>query len=232
MTRGWRRLPHYAPADLLAPGCTCDDVAVTDRLFDEARAIGEQIHTLMLADERLMAIGLTLLASLASIAIAQEKPYLLMALPFALAVLLCFIAQQHGRILGLGGYKSILEEAIHRRSGVPVPGWELAIAQRLHRERAVISLRALVVAFYLASIYVAMNQAALTASPGHWGHRRSTVYIAVSAASVVVATAASLVAARAARHQFETVAGIARRELLDAWVCPVHGALEANDQRP
>ena len=95
--------------------CSCGDTRVTDRLIDEARTIGDQIHTLMLADERLMAVGLTLLAALASVAVAQNKPYFLMALPFALAVLLCFVGQQHGRILGLGGYKSVLEEAIHRR---------------------------------------------------------------------------------------------------------------------
>jgi hypothetical protein len=222
IVRALRRSPKYSSL-VDNSRCTCDDDAVTSRLFAEATTIGEQVHSLMLADERLMAVGLTLLASLASIAVAQHKPYLLMALPFALGVLFCFIEQQHGRILGLGGYKSVLEAAIARRTGVPVPAWETAIAPRLHRERAVMSLRALVVAFFIASAYAAQRQAVLTTHAKSWGHEQSTVYIILTAASIVVAGVASVASAKAARGQFETVAGIARASLLDRWVCPQHG---------
>src|SRR5437867_1862470 len=108
---------------------------ITSSLIDEARAAGDKISDLVLADERMLATGVSVLGVAASVAIGSGKTYLLMALPFALATLICFIEFIHVNLMALGGYKAVLEEAIEVRLGVPVVAWETSVAPSIHRAR-------------------------------------------------------------------------------------------------
>ena len=209
-------IDNNAPTFRPTPDATSAEV--TKWLVEECRDTGNRVKDLLLSDEKLLATGFTLLSAASSVAIASGKAQLLMALPFALSVLFCCVEYQHCHVMALGGYKAILEEAIKTRIGVPVIAWETIIAPTQHRGRAVMAVRTLVVAFYLGSIYAAGYQAVSTATPRHWGHNHSTLYIVLTASSIVLGAVASLIALRAARHEFSRVAAVARAELLGPWV--------------
>lgn len=193
-------------------------MAVTEQLVQEARDVGRQIGSLMLADERMLATGVGLLGTASLLAIANGKPQTLTALPFALSLLFCFVEYQHSNVLALGGYKSVLEEAIALRLGAPVPAWESAIAPHLHRDRAIMMVRTLVVIFYVVSIGIALYELRGITKQGHWGHDHAMLYSVLIIGSILVGSAACMVAERSATRQYARVAQITRRELLNLWI--------------
>lgn len=196
---------------------TYDDPQVDAWLVEEARDAGRRIHELLLADERMLATGFTLLGAAASVAVANDKTHFLMALPFALSVLFCFVEYQHSHVMSLGGYKAVLEEAIDTRVGVPITAWEMTIAPTLHRARGVRMVLTLVVTFYLASVGIALQQAFATSEPSHWGHEHSSTYIVLTILSILFGGIASVIARRAAAAQFVRVRNTTRAELLHRW---------------
>jgi hypothetical protein len=191
---------------------------INDWLVDEAVEVGKRIADLMKADERLLATGFALISAAASVAVANGKPFFLMAVPFALSLLFTFVEYQHSLVMGLGGYKSVLEQAVHDRVGVPVQAWEHVIAPKIHRAPAVLAVRLLASVFYAASVYAALNQALATQDPGSWGHEDSTLYLILTIASIAVGAAAMGVALYGAQTQYETIREITERELLPLWL--------------
>jgi len=190
---------------------------VTKWLIEESRELGKQIDAGLAADERLLVLGTTLLSVCATVAVVNHRAYVLMALPFALSFLTAFVEYQHAKVLGLGGYKAVLEEAIAVRAGVPVVAWEHVVAPTLHAGRAVLSVRGMSVAFYLVAVFAAEVQAFATLIPGRYGHDHATSFIIATNVSILVGAGATLVALRDATTQYDAVASIARAELFDRW---------------
>lgn len=194
-----------------------DPQVITAWLIDEADRVGDRIADLLKADERFLSIGFTLIATAASVAVANEKAYFLMAVPFAFSLLFCFIGYQHHHLMGLGGYKSVIEQAIYLRTGVPVLAWELAIAPTLHRSPAVLAVRMLAVTFWIASIIGAVLQALATRDAGSWGHAHSTLYVGLTIASIVVGAVGAFVGEYTAKLEVSRVRKLAQETLLRAW---------------
>src|ERR1039457_5551402 len=99
------------------------DDEITKLLVEEYQETRKRITEFMVVDERLLATGVSVLATAASVAIGTGRTYFLLAVPLAFAAVLCFADFSHSEVLALGGYNAALEEAIEVRTGVPVSGW-------------------------------------------------------------------------------------------------------------
>ncbi len=194
-----------------------DDDIGTDFLVQEARDVGQQIHAIELAEEKLIAIGVTIVVGAAGLAIAKGEGHALMLLPFALSLLYCFVEVQHSHLMARGGYKAVLEQAIRVRTGIPISGWETAIAPRLHKDWAIAMVRASVVMLYAASAVVAIYQANLTYRKGQWGYGSGRLYLSLTLGSIVFGGTAAAIATWATTRQYARVASIARAELFEGW---------------
>jgi hypothetical protein len=162
-------------------------------------------------------LGITIIVAIATLVVRDHNAQFLMAMPFALALFLCFVETQHANLMALGGYKAVLEEAIERRTGCPVSTWESTIAPRMHAAIPIASFRVTVVVVYLASIGVAVHEAFLTLRKGHWGHEAAHMYVALTIVSILIGSLAALLSVRAASRQFDRVASITREGALPAW---------------
>jgi hypothetical protein len=190
---------------------------VTDLLVQEARDAADRIHTLMLADERLMATGITLLSLAASVAIAKGKAYLLVGLPYAMATLFCFVEYMHLGAIALGGYKATLEEAIALRVGTPVIAWESHVAKQIHRAKTGWATRILIGVAYVASISIALIEALQTRTPGRWGSEHSRLVITLTSLSIALGTIAIGIVLWGVSREFDRVRARTRNELLPDW---------------
>jgi hypothetical protein len=197
-----------------------DGDKVTEWLIDEARDAGRRISEVMSVDEKVLATGITVIGLAATVAVAQQKPYLLMAIPGALAALFCFIAYRYAEAFAISGYKVVLERAIRKRlGGIPVVAWESEIARRRYKSPATLLLGVVLTALYVGASYLAVTQARATEHPHHWGHSHSGLLVALTIGSIAagaVVAASALWQAIAERARTEN---FAQERLYPAWIC-------------
>src|SRR5438552_4062342 len=125
-----------------------DDTDVTKLLIEHYNEIANRLAQFMLLDERLMAIGVSVIAGAASVAIGSGKTYFLLVVPVALACLFLFVDFLHAEVLALGGYNAVLEEAIQNRVGTPISGWERVVAPSRHNAMPAVLVRVVAVVVY------------------------------------------------------------------------------------
>jgi hypothetical protein len=194
------------------------DQRVTDLLVQESRDAADRIHTLMLADERLMATGVSLLGLAASVAIAKGKSYLLVGLPYAMATLFCFVEFMHLGAVALGGYKATLEEAIAARVRNPVIAWESHVAKQIHRAKTGWATRILIGLAYCASVVLALIEALRARTPRHWGSSHAPLLITLTSVSIAIGTIAIGFVLWGVSHEFDRVRALTRAQLYPNWV--------------
>lgn len=103
-------------------------------LLREAEGTAAAIRSLFLFSERVIALGLSLLALGASVGVAQDAQEVLVALPFGVISLAGYGLVHLGtELLMLGGYRRYLEESINDLVGGDALTWESKVVPKLRR---------------------------------------------------------------------------------------------------
>lgn len=191
-----------------------DDAKIVEYLVAECRDTGGRLTAYLLLGERVLATSLAVLSLAAGLAVNAKKPYLLMGLPLAFAIVIMYIIYLNTEAISLGGYKAALEEEITRRLGQPVMFWESKVASMQHRSLPQYSMRVVTCLFFAGSIVVALVQAFGTQTPKHWGHHFAAWYVGGTVGSVFVSIAAIAVSAIFEMKSHRHTATLARAVLL------------------
>jgi hypothetical protein len=200
------------------PTSRMGELDITDLLVQEYRDSGERIVRFMLLDERLMATGVTLIGVAASVAIANGKTYFLIAVPTALASLFCFISYVHAETVALGGYRSVLEQALKERLKTQVFGWETFIAPARHRAYTSGLTRLMSIVIFIAAIIAALVEASKSLNRGHWGHPHGTLVVTATSVSVLISLVAVIGTWLYLSREYQHVRGLTLQHLLNNWI--------------
>jgi hypothetical protein len=195
-----------------------DKSDITKLLVDDYNEAGKRLTQFMVLDERLLATGVSVISAAASVAIGSGKTYFLLVVPVALAFLFLVIDFLHAEVLALGGYRSVLEEAIETRIGTPISGWERHVAPLRHAARTTAMTRVVAATIYLASVCAALVEASNTTNAKHWGSDHSTLVLTASTLSIAVSGAAVLVSKARLRSEYRRVREATSASLLTKWV--------------
>lgn len=186
---------------------------VTELLIAEYSSATQRLTQVMLLGERVLTIGVAVLTLAANVAIVQDKDYVLVGLPFAIATLLTYLTYLNTEVMGLGGYRAAIEEVVNDRVGGPVALWESSIASVRHRSRAAYALAVLLCVVWLGTVFVAMAIAVDGGRRGHWAENHSMLAVIGTAASIVVGVIAVIVATMERIREHERVRHFAQTRL-------------------
>lgn len=157
-----------------------------DWLIDECRDAGSRISALTTSGDRILAVGSTVIALTATVAIGGGKSYLLMWLPLGVSIVISYGLYLNNMTRALIGYKIGLEQEIERRVGVPLIAWQSRINRGSGSGRHVKGILLLGATTYLASVGIGLAQALRALSPGAWGSERAWLYVVLTSASVAI----------------------------------------------
>ncbi|KFF58025.1 hypothetical protein JF66_21720 [Cryobacterium sp. MLB-32] len=163
-----------------------DTEKIVDLLVKEAQDQGVRLTTYLVLGERVLTMGVTLLALLGTLVVINGQSYVLIGGPFALCVLVTYVLHLNTEAVSLGGYKSALETEVNRRVGSPVQFWESQIAHRRHVDISTFAFRLSLSFLFISSSVVAIHQALRTNEVGQWGHSYSSWIITSTILSILV----------------------------------------------
>jgi hypothetical protein len=192
---------------------------VTGWLIDECRDAGRRISDVRTLDEKVVATGVTVIGLAGTVAVAQGKPYLLMALPSAFAALYCFIAYRYAEAFAVSGYKAVLERAIAERlGGIPIDAWESEIAPSGYDIPSTLVLGTVMTLAFAGACALAILQAFKTRDLHHWGHANSTLLISLTIGSIVAGVALAAAGFWQAAGARRRAMHVAETRLFPSWV--------------
>ena len=115
-------------------------------LIDEYNRVATNIRTIESANDKIIGIGVTIVAAALTYGIQYKINEIFLILPTAISVVFSYSVLQYRHVFWLGGYNRAIEETINRIAGITVIAWE-AIVQSNRGRLSFINI-------YLGSLYI------------------------------------------------------------------------------
>lgn len=128
-------------------------------LAEECRTCGESIRTLFLATEKVIGLGLAIMAAGMAYGLKEGIHEILVLLPVGIFGVLLYGIYISTEILSLGGYRRYLEEGINAAFGEAIFYWESGIAEKRHSDFVRYALHFVYLLFLAVTIYVSCRTA-------------------------------------------------------------------------
>ena len=138
-------------------------------LIKECDTIGQGIRTLILAGERVVALGFAVIAAGLTFGIKEKIDEILLFLPFAVFGVLLYGIHIFTEVMSLGGYKRNLEEKINVILGENLLLWELFLAKERHGAFGKTILNLVYAFFLVLTIFISLSTAWRNYTKGTFG---------------------------------------------------------------
>jgi len=128
-------------------------------LIKECDSVGQEIKTLFLASEKVIGLGLAIIAAGLTFGLKEKINEILLFLPIAVLGVMLYGVHIFTELMSLGGYKCYLEERINTILGENILLWESFIAKERHRAFITYFLHFVYLLFLASTIYISLNTA-------------------------------------------------------------------------
>jgi len=126
-------------------------------LIKECESTGQAIRTMLLTNEKVMALGFTIISTGLVYGIKEKVSEILLFLPLAVFAVLFYGIRITAEIMSLGGYKRYLEENINSILRENVLLWESFIAPKMHRSFVLLLLYIVYTFFILLVVFISLQ---------------------------------------------------------------------------
>ena len=128
-------------------------------LIKECDSVGQKIETLFLASEKVIGLGLAIIAAGLTFGLKEKINEILLFLPIAVLGVMLYGVHIFTELTSLGGYKCYLEERINTIFGENILLWESFIAKGRHHAFVTYFLHFVYLLFLASTIYISLNTA-------------------------------------------------------------------------
>lgn len=125
----------------------------------ECDSIGQAVRNFILGEERIIALGLTIMGAALAYGLKEKINEILLILPIAVFGVMIYGSRLFHELMSMAGYKKYLEEKINNKVGENILFWELFISKEMHGSFPNKVLYIIYVIFLALTVYISLGTA-------------------------------------------------------------------------